>query len=393
MNLAIDASPLLAPTPTGVGRVVREVLREFASRDTGHEIFAVSPDRAVDLRALGASPGVKGRVHAVAIPTAGARWRGRPAERFASERGIDVWWSTVSAFPRGLDCAVVATCHEAPWETSSARGDEGTGFNHRLWATLDAWFATRVVCPSKATADAFLSSHLRKSAKSKVVVIPWGVSSLFRREPDKDARARLEVYKFRQDYPYFLMVAAPRRIKNFELAIRALRIFRDRTGVDARLFVAGPRGTPLETALGYADALGLRMFVTAFDYVPDPELAELYKGARATLVLSRSEGFGFPVLESMACGTPVLHSGAGSLAEVAADAGLRVDTDDDEAVAAAMARIHTDDSLRTACIEKGTAQAARFAWSSTADRLLTLFDTVGGSAGALAHAGGHAAAH
>jgi glycosyltransferase involved in cell wall biosynthesis len=389
MNLAIDASPLLEPMPTGVGRVVREVLAELSRRELPHTVHAVSPDRAPRLPA----GVIAGNVKLDVLDTDGRPWRGRPAERFVKEHGVNVWWSTVSAFPRGVDCSTVATFHEAPWEARGTRGDEGTGVNHRLWATLDAWFATRVVCPSQATADAFLASNLRKSFKSKVVVVPWGVSAVFKPTLDKGVKTEVENYKFRPDYPYFLMVAAPRRIKNFDLAMRALRIFRDRSGIDARLFLVGPRGRALEEALGYADGLGLRMFVTPFDYVPDAELADLYRGARATLVLSRSEGFGFPVLESMACGTPVLHSGAGSLAEVAGGAGIQVKLDDEESIAADMQRVHADAELRKQLVEKGLAQAAKFTWKSAADRLLGVFSEVGGDVAALAGAGGHGSSH
>jgi glycosyltransferase involved in cell wall biosynthesis len=135
------------------------------------------------------------------------------------------------------------------------------------------------------------------------------------------------------------------------------------------------------------------MFVTPFDYVPDAELADLYRGARATLVLSRSEGFGFPVLESMACGTPVLHSGAGSLAEVAGGAGIQVKLDDEESIAADMQRVHADAELRMQLAEKGLAQAANFTWKNAVDRLLGVFSEVGGEVAALAGAGGHGSSH
>src|SRR5262245_15618484 len=210
MRIAVDASPLLAPSPTGVGRVVREVLREISRRESSHQFFAVAPDRAPKLE-LPAD--VKTRIEVAAIPTGGRRWRGRPAEAFVRANGIDVFWSTVSAFPRGAGCATVATVHEVPWETPGTRGDEGTGLGHRIWATLDAWFATRVVCPSHATADAFLASNLRRSFKSKVVVIPWGVGERFAPKPAAGEKSGIANYKFREDYPFFLMVAAPRRIK------------------------------------------------------------------------------------------------------------------------------------------------------------------------------------
>ncbi|MFN0206608.1 MAG: glycosyltransferase family 4 protein [Planctomycetota bacterium] len=390
MRIAIDASPLLSTNPTGVGRVVREVLREISRRaprpDDPIEVFAVAPDHAprVEFPA-----DAKTKIQCVAIPTNGKNWRGNPAEKFVKENNIDIFWSTVSAFPRSVDCSTIATFHEAPWEVPGTRGDEGTGFNHRLWATLDAWFATRVVCPSQSAADGFLASHLRKSFKSKVVVINWGVSEHFIPELPKGTTSLVDNYKYRTDYPFFLMVAAPRRIKNFELTIRALKVFRDRYKVDARLFIVGPNGTELMQALGYADGLDLRQYVSAFDYVPELELAELYRRARATLVFSRSEGFGFPVLESMACGTPVLHSGRGALAETAGGAGLLVNIDDEEAIAAEMYRMHSDESARTDIINKGKAHAAKYKWSRTVDQLFTLFQELGGAVGAGAH-GGHA---
>ena len=389
MRIAIDASPLLEPMPTGVGRVVREVLDELARREPAHEIFAVAPDATPRWQP---PAGAKTKIEWVALKTGGRRWRGRPAEDFARERQIQVWWSTVSAFPRGVDASTVVTVHEAPWAIPGTRGDEGTGLNHRLWATIDAWFATRIDCPSQSTADAFLASNLRRSSKSKVSVIPWGICEIFKSQLAKGETTRVEDYKIRWDYPFFLMVAAPRRIKNFDLAIRALKIFRDRSKIDARLFIAGPRGDELSRAMGYADGLGLRMYVLGIDYVPDAELAELYRRARATLVLSRSEGFGFPVLESMACGTPVIHSGAGALAEVAGDAAVQVDLADEESIAAEMLRVHRDEAHRKQLIEKGTAQAAKYRWSRTVDRLLALFAEVGGDALAAAVPAGAAAA-
>lgn len=386
MRIAIDASPLLDPVPTGVGRVVREVLRELASRETDFEIHAVAPNKAPRI-ALPAD--AKTKIHCEAIITNGRSWRGKPVEEFVKSRNIDLFWSTVSAFPRGIECPTIVTVHETPWEVPGTRGDEGTGWNHRLWATLDAWYATRVVCPSQASADGFLTSNLRKSFKSKVVVVPWGVTDVFVPELPKGTTTKINNYKYSTDYPFFLMVAAPRRIKNFDLAIRALSIVRERYHVDARLFIAGPNGTQLGLALGYADGLGLRSYVTGIDYVPDAELAELYRRACGTLVLSRSEGFGFPVLESMACGTPVIHSGMGSLSEVAGDAGIRVDMNDEETVAAEMVKLYKDENYRKSFIQKGRDQAAKYKWSATVDKLTSIFTELGGAVTAGAGHGHH----
>jgi glycosyltransferase involved in cell wall biosynthesis len=374
MRIAIDASPLLDPHPTGVGRVVREVLRELSRRDLPHEIFAVAPGAPPPLDLPDAA---RTRIEAVAIAARGRRWRHGPADAFIRSREISVFFSTVSAFPLRADCATVATVHEVPWEAAGTRGDEGTGWSHRLWATLDAWYASRIVCPSRATAEAFLRSNLRRGSRDKVAVVPWGVNERFVPKAPEGEVNHVDDFRIRPDYPFFLIVAAPRKKKNFDLAMRALRVLRDRSKIDGRIVIAGPNGEELRRAMGYADGLGLRQYSSAIGYVPERDLPELYRRARATLVLSHSEGFAFPALESMACGTPVLHTGAGSLPELVGDAGLAVPADE-EAVAEGMAKLHLDEAIRADLSAKGIARAAGYRWSRSADRLLSIFAEIGG---------------
>ncbi|HKE01476.1 MAG TPA: glycosyltransferase family 1 protein [Planctomycetota bacterium] len=385
MRIAIDASPLLDPYPTGVGRAVREIVRELARREPEHEVLAVAPNKAprLDLPA-----DAKTKIEAVAIPSPTSRWRFRPADELVSSRKVDVFYSPVSAFPFRAECARVATVHEVPWEVKGLRGDEGSRMGHRVWATLDAWYADRIVCPTKTTAEDFLRSNLRKGAKSKVAVVPWGVGAHFDpKAPDGQADRLREAYRILADFPFFLVVASPRKKKNFELAMRALRAFRDRTGVDARLVIVGPEGPELQRALGYADGLDLRRYVSAPGYVPDEDLPHFYRNARATLVLSRSEGFGFTVVESMACGTPVLYTPVGALEELAGDAGVRVPLDDEEAVAKAMAEVHREPAKRDDLAARGKARAAQFRWPRTVDQLLAVLEEVG--AGQPAASGAH----
>ena len=102
--------------------------------------------------------------------------------------------------------------------------------------------------------------------------------------------------------------------------------------------------------------------------VADARLPALYRGALAFVFPSLHEGFGLPPLEAMACGTPVVSSLATSLAEVVGDAALPIDPLDVDSIAAGIARILEDGSLRGELRARGLAQAARFSWEDTARR-------------------------
>jgi glycosyltransferase involved in cell wall biosynthesis len=114
--------------------------------------------------------------------------------------------------------------------------------------------------------------------------------------------------------------------------------------------------------------------VRVLEYVPDEDLAGLYSGARAFVFPSLYEGFGFPVLEAMACGVPVICSNASSLPELAGEAALLVDPLDISALASAILRILSEADLCGRLVERGSAQIQKFSWTKAAQEALAVLE-------------------
>jgi alpha-1,3-rhamnosyl/mannosyltransferase len=116
--------------------------------------------------------------------------------------------------------------------------------------------------------------------------------------------------------------------------------------------------------------------VRLLGFVDDADLPALYRNAVLFVLPSLYEGFGLPVLEAMACGTPVICSDASSLPEVAGDAALMIDPFDVDGLAAAMARVLQEPDLREGMGARGLAQAKRFTWERAARQLLDVLDAL-----------------
>jgi glycosyltransferase involved in cell wall biosynthesis len=139
------------------------------------------------------------------------------------------------------------------------------------------------------------------------------------------------------------------------------------------LVLAGRAGWLAEPIVAAARA---RPWVRRLDYVPDADLAGLYSGARVFAFPSLYEGFGFPVLEALACGVPVVCAATSSLPELAGEAALLVDPLDVSALAEAIGRVLGEPALAEALLRHAPEQLARFTWARAAEGALRVLEQI-----------------
>ena len=176
--------------------------------------------------------------------------------------------------------------------------------------------------------------------------------------------------------PYLLYLGTLHPRKNLSRLIQAFYNLQPAT-CNLQLVLAGKKGWLYDDIFAQVRALGLTERVIFTGYVPDDDLPALLSGALAFVYPSLYEGFGFPVLEAMACGAPVVCSNVSSLPEVAGDAALLVDPLDTAALAAALARLVGDEGLRRELRERGFRQVRKFSWRRCAGQVLGVLERVG----------------
>ena len=173
--------------------------------------------------------------------------------------------------------------------------------------------------------------------------------------------------------PYILYANSIEPHKNPQVAIHAIA----RAPAGVRLVMAGTwSDRRLKRLRDHAIAIGANSRIEWLGYVPPPRLAALREGAVAVLVPSRREGFGFPVLEAMAVGTPVIAADIPALREVGGHAATYLPPDDPSAWSDAIADLVDEPEAREAMAERGREQAARFTWEDTAEKTVAAWKDV-----------------
>jgi len=211
----------------------------------------------------------------------------------------------------------------------------------------------------------------------RIAVVPEGVTSDYVPvESEQMMAAVLERYGIER--PYFLYLGGFDPRKNLHNMMLAFRRFTLASGGGLRLVMAGDY-QGFEGYLGdELEELGLEGIVTLPGFVGEHDLPALYSGAAGFLCLSLYEGFGLPLLEAMACGTPVLASRVSSIPEVVGDASLLVDPLDPAEIARGMGVIWGGGPAVEELREKGLHRASQFTWERTAATILDLYDMVKG---------------
>lgn len=292
-------------------------------------------------------------------------WLRLPPLRWAVGE-IDVAWASGMVIPPA-GVPLVVTVHDLDWVANpQAFTRRGLRLFRRSLA-LTIRDAAVVVCPSRATADDCVRHGI--SAR-RIEVVPWSVEVPV--ASDDEVESVRQRHRLRAPYVLWVGTVEPR--KNLSAVVRAWRRLHD-AGSAAELVLVGPQGwsEDLDRLLG-ADRAGIHVL----GFVGARELAALYRGAEVLCYPSRAEGFGLPVLEAMAQGTPVVTSTGTATAEVVgedAEAGLLVDPGDVTAIARALDAITSDTNMRNTMSRAASARASVFSPAATAAGMSAAFVT------------------
>lgn len=214
--------------------------------------------------------------------------------------------------------------------------------------------------------------HFFKVPAEKVEHVYLGVNEKFRVIGKKeDVKKELGIQN-----SFIFTVAAVEQRKNFITSIKAFYKLRKRFE-NLKFFIAGEATFPyFYTISKLIRELGLEKSVVFLGNVPDEKLIMFYNAADVLVFPSLYEGFGLPLLEAMACGTPVVTSNRSSLPEVAGDAGVLVNALDVNEIEGAMFRILTEDGFRQDLIRRGLKRVKFFTWEKTAEETSKIYEEV-----------------
>jgi glycosyltransferase involved in cell wall biosynthesis len=351
VRIAIDASRAAVRHPTGTERYALHLTRALITHNcrlsTPHELVLYFRDvPPADLFAVGEH--VKQRVIPFArlwthVRFAAALWQDEP----------DIVFVPAHTLPIAFRGRAAVTVHDLGYRYFP-RAHTTLQRLYLDWTTrYSARRANVVLADSQATADDL--GRFYNIRAEKIQVVYSGVEPL----PIGDLEAVRRKYGLPARYFVFIGTLQPR--KNIARLVQAYARYRRATGDDASLVLAGSKGWLYDEAWT-AGAAGVRLT----GYIDDADKGALYAGALALVFPSLYEGFGFPVLEAMGCGTPVICSRTSSLPELAGNAALLVDPLDIDDIAAAMQRITQDAALRIELRARGQTQVLEFTWERAA---------------------------
>jgi glycosyltransferase involved in cell wall biosynthesis len=237
------------------------------------------------------------------------------------------------------------------------------------WTKYSATKASKIFTISEYSKQSIIKEY-EKREDEVIVTYPGYDTDLFKTDGSSDT----DIYKkYEIAGPYILFVGTLQPRKNVVRLIEAFQLL-TKHHPDVQLVIAGKKGWLYEEIIEKADALGKK--IVRIDFVPDKDLPALYRNALCYVLPSLYEGFGIPVVEAMACGTPVVASNITSLPEVVADAGVLVDPTNVQEIANGIRIAAFDEPLRKELRRKGLERVKKFDWKTCAQKTLDELKTI-----------------
>lgn len=370
MKIAIEAQRIFRPNKHGMDFVALETIRCLQRIDTHNEYFVFVADGEDHCLEESSNLHIV-TLHCPTYPL----WEQWALPRAVARVKPDLLHCTSNTAPLHAPAPLVVTLHDIIFL------EKQTERNKSLYQQFGRIYRRLVVprilprCRKIITVSQFECDRIRTALEidpERITAIHNGYSPQFR--PREDAAQTVRKYLPDERYLLFLGNTDPK--KNTAGTLRGYASYVRRSTAPRPLLVADLDEKFLEGIITEHKLEDIRSLIRRAGYIPNRDLAALYNGADAFLYTSLRESFGIPILEAMACGTPVVTSATSAIPEVAGEGALLVDPADPDAIGNALLRLETDPAFRDAQRAYGLERVRNFSWEQTARRLLALYESL-----------------
>lgn len=368
LRVGFDGHAFSSPA-AGIRRYSTELVRALVALGEPLEVVALGGD------ADRMPPGIE-RVAEAAHPPSNAGWTLIGLPRTAARARVDLIHAPAYTAPFWANVPVVLTIHDVSYEVHPEWYPYRRDWLRRFFYRRSAMGATRVLTVSSFSASEITTAYSIPPAR--ITIAPLGVHGVFGAgDPNVPVDLPTNVTE-----PFLLHVGDIHERRNLPVVVDALLEARRHFGAAAAmsLVLAGVDRGVTEGLCAMAAEAGSPDAVVALGPVSEDRIHALYRGAVALVYPSLYEGFGLPLIEAMASGTPVLASHEASIPEVLGGAGLLLDARDVSAWRDAIIRIVNDEALRRDLQARGLARAATYTWQRTAQITLKVYREAVGAA-------------
>ena len=369
MRIGIDSTPL-PENPVGAGIYIIQLIRALDKLNEEHELVIFAHPKGRERIDLPQSPKLEWVVVNEKSPAIRLLWEQTTLPILAKRQRIDLLHSLHYTSPLALPCKSIVTFHDMTFFLFPELHTHVKKLFFPFAIRMSAHRAVKLIAVSESTRRD--SMRILNIPPDKIITAPNGISNKFctisNQEILKECRRK---FNLPQEFILYVGLLEPR--KNLPLLLTACKKL-SRIADPPPLVVVGRKGWGQEEIEKQLDDLDITEKVLFTGYVPDTDLPIVYNLATVFVYPSIYEGFGFPPLEAMACGTPVITTAVSSMPEHVGKAGILVPPNDEEALVQAMQQIIENKALQNRLSFEGRQQAAKFTWDQTAKITLEVYN-------------------
>lgn len=375
MKIAIEAQRIFRKNKHGMDFVALETIRELQELDKQNEYYIlVSPGED---RCLCETPNF--HVVEIKVPTY-PLWEQYGLPRALKRIKPDLLHCTSNTAPLYCNVPLVLTLHDVIF-MEKRQGKKSSSLYQQMGWYYRRWNVPRILrkCTQIITVSHFEAariSSVMNIPQEKILTVYNGFSHHFKPVGRKEYADTVNKYCESPDYFFFLGNTDPKKNTLRTLKAYAHYLQQSRTNV-CHLLIADLDESVIDAYLQEGEITHIKPYLRFPGYIPNTDLPAIYSGAQAFIYTSLRESFGIPILEAMACGTPVITSNTSAIPEIAGEGAILVDPTDEKAIADKMLHVAEDREYCVQQIEYGLQRVKNFSWKRTAEELLKVYQSIG----------------